>query len=273
MKRSIQYLTAIVFLSQLTTACVTLPYYYPDRSFHALAEKEGDMQVEAGVFRSDVFSGYSLSGGYAITNHSFVYGSLDFGNKSARFEDQVINIGGSDTILDRTNLDLKSSIYHWRAGYAYYHPLSEHVIAGGQISAGNGLLRYTSFDVNRNGVQNGFRELNSFNYSLGPYVSFVGKTVALSLATNVYATTFSEIVNDDKITHGTGLEYETDFRNIQTGKSYFFLNPSLQVSIGAEEYRLFANYSMSKPFKSLGWYATDNNISFGVLVNINTQKK
>jgi hypothetical protein len=251
-----------------------LPYLYPEKTFQPTISKPGELQAEGAIFKASSLSGYSLNGGYALSKNSIVFGSVDLANKKQRIPNVLLNVSGTDTlaVLDEREMDLKYNFNHISLGYGYYYPISDNIVLGATVATGLGKIKYRLIDPNSN-AQIGMQQLNSMQFNFGPYVTFSSKTASVSLSSNIYGNSFGNIIRDDAVVYGTAKNYETDMQQIKKGATYLFFKPSLQFSIGAEEYRLYVSYTLIKPFQSIPFSYLDNSVNMGFQFNFNTKNR
>lgn len=263
---------SILIVGLFLSGCTSLSYYYPNKTYHPMSEKKGDVQAELSTFIANEFSGYSLQGGYAITDNHTLFGGFHYGNKNRIWEDVTVNISSTDTVLQNRQVDLEMVLRNFNMGYAWVKSIDQGVFYGAAGSISHNTTRYNASVVESSNL-NGERNLNYLNFSAGPFIRFRTPVFSISVATNFGACTFTSVSNKDRIVRGTGKEYETDIHSVKTGSPYLIFHPSIQSSFGAENYRLFINYSFARPLSTMPFNYANSNVNMGFLVFLNTKGK
>lgn len=251
----------------LFQSCDTLTYYHPDKSFHPLMKEKGDMQVEIGTSKTEDFRLYGINGGYAVSKHSIIFGTINGGTRTDSRDSILVNVSGdTNEILEQRNMSLQYQTAKFNLGYSFYYPFAKHFILAAKAGIGVGTLNYYVNEKDKDESLNGKRETVNSNFILGPSLAFVSKNFSVSVAADYINHRFMYVKNEDIVVHGTGKKYETDFNPIKEKSALNFIQPSAQVTLGFENYRLYANYTANTALSEPGFQYNRRNISFGLIL-------
>jgi hypothetical protein len=255
---------AVLSISALfvLNSCATFSFYHPEKAFHPLVEKDDDVQVEGGLYYTERFSGFQFQGAYAHSDNGFFSLSADAGSGTEQYPNAQINTSDTGVVMGNTDLNIKQNSGHFRLGYGYYKPMSKHILFGAQGAVGTGNIRYRAYDARMGNTLTGVRKVGMINLTLGPFFTFQSEYFDGSFVANYALSNYTNVVNDAKISRGTG--YENDMKNIAKGNTYHFFQPALQLNFGLPQIKIYLNYTGSFSLNSVPFNSDTYNVSIGL---------